>query len=157
MRASTGFRWMRALLGSAVFLFPILSSSAASPPVSPAPQEPIRIGVSSMVTPVDTVKYYQEIIDYIGARIGQPVRMVHRRTYEEMDGLLERGEVQIAFICSAPYVKDRERFGVELLVAPSVNETPRFQSYIIVHNDGPPKPSRELKGKSVVLGGRRII
>jgi hypothetical protein len=79
---------MRALLGCAVFLFPILSSSAASPPVSPAPQEPIRIGVSW---------------------IGQPVRMVHRRTYEEMDGLLERGEVKIAFICSATYVKDGER------------------------------------------------
>jgi len=101
-----------------------------------------------MITPVDTVKYYQEIIDYIGARIGQPVRMVHRRTYEEMDGLLERGEVQIAFICSAPYVKDRERFGVELLVAPSVNGSTRYQSYIIVHNDRPTKTFPELKGKS---------
>jgi phosphonate transport system substrate-binding protein len=139
---------MRALLGSAVFLFPILSSSAASPPVSPAPQEPLRIGVSSMITPVDTVKYYQEIIDYIGARIQRPVRMVHRRTYEEMDGLLERGEVKIAFICSAPYVKDRERFGVELLVAPSVNGSVKYQSYVIVHNDSPIKSFPELKGKS---------
>ena len=139
---------MRALLGSAVFLFLILSSSAASPPVSPAPQEPILIGVSSMITPVDTVKYYQEIIDYIGARIRQPVRMVHRRTYEEMDGLLERGEVKIAFICSAPYVKDRERFGVELLVAPSVNGSTKYQSYVIVHNDSPIKSFPELKGKS---------
>jgi phosphonate transport system substrate-binding protein len=139
---------MRALLGSVVFLFPFLSSSAAPPPVSPAPQEPILIGVSSMVTPVDTVKYYQEIIDYIGARIRQPVRMVHRRTYEEMDGLLERGEVKIAFICSAPYVKDRERFGVELLVAPSVNGSTKYQSYVIVHNDSPIKSFPELKGKS---------
>jgi phosphonate transport system substrate-binding protein len=139
---------MRALLGSAVFLFPILSSSAASPPASAAPQEPIKIGVSSMITPVDTVKYYQAIIDYIGARIGQPVRMVHRRTYEEMDGLLERGEVKIAFICSAPYVKDRERFGVELLAAPSVNGSTKYQSYIIVHNDRPIKTFPELKGKS---------
>jgi len=101
-----------------------------------------------MITPVDTVKYYQAIIDYIGARIGQPVRMVHRRTYEEMDGLLERGEVKIAFICSAPYVKDRERFGVELLVAPSVNGSTRYRSYIIVHNDRPIKTFPELKGKS---------
>jgi phosphonate transport system substrate-binding protein len=139
---------MRALLGSAVFLFPILSSSAASPPVSPAPQEPLRIGVSSMITPVDTVKYYQEIIDYIGARIQRPVRMVHRRTYEEMDGLLERGEVKIAFICSAPYVKDRERFGVELLVAPSVNGSVKYHSYVIVHNDSPIKAFPELKEKS---------
>jgi phosphonate transport system substrate-binding protein len=148
MRASTGFRWGRALAGSAVFLFLILSFSAASPPASPAPQEPILIGVSSMITPVDTVKYYQEIIDYIGARIRQPVQMVHRRTYEEMDGLLERGEVKIAFICSAPYVKDRERFGVELLVAPSVNGSTRYQSYMIVHNDSPINTFLELKGKS---------
>ncbi|RJP19870.1 MAG: phosphate/phosphite/phosphonate ABC transporter substrate-binding protein [Deltaproteobacteria bacterium] len=148
MRASTGFRWMRALLGSAVFPFLILSSSAASSPASPAPQEPIRIGVSSMITPVDTVRYYQEIIDYIGARIQQPVRMVHRRTYKELDGLLERGEIKIAFICSAPYVKDRERFGVELLVAPSVNGSTRYQSYIIVHNDRAIKTFPELKGKS---------
>jgi len=139
---------MRALLGSAVFPFLILSSSAASSPASPAPQEPIRIGVSSMITPVDTVRYYQEIIDYIGARIQQPVRMVHRRTYKELDGLLERGEIKIAFICSAPYVKDRERFGVELLVAPSVNGSTRYQSYIIVHNDRAIKTFPELKGKS---------
>lgn len=139
---------MRVLPASAIFLFLILSSSATSSPVSPAPQEPIRIGVSSMITPVDTVKYYQEIIDYIGTRIRQPVRMVHRRTYEEMDGLLERGEVKIAFICSAPYVKNRERFGVELLVAPSVNGSTRYQSYIIVHNDRPIKTFPELKGKS---------
>jgi hypothetical protein len=62
---------MRAFPGSVLFL--ILSSPSASPPASPAPQEPLRIGVSSMITPVDTVKYYQEIIDYIGARIQRPV------------------------------------------------------------------------------------
>lgn len=54
----------------------------------------LKIGVASMITPVDTVKYYQEIIDYIGEQIYQPVQMVHRRTYAEMDGLLERGEVK---------------------------------------------------------------
>jgi phosphonate transport system substrate-binding protein len=100
-----------------------------------------------MITPVDAVKYYQEIIDYVGGRIGQPVQMVHRRTYDEMDRLLERGEVEIAFICSAPYVKDREKFGVELLVAPSVNGRPIYRSYVIVHNDSPIKTFPELKGK----------
>ncbi|MCL5237861.1 MAG: hypothetical protein M1353_08445, partial [Nitrospirae bacterium] len=48
----------------------------------------IKIGVASMITPVDAVTYYQEIIDYIGEQIKQPVQMVHRRTYEEMDSLL---------------------------------------------------------------------
>ena len=107
----------------------------------------IKIGVASMITPVDAVKYYQDVIDYIGERIKQPVQIVHRRTYDEMDVLLEKGEVKIAFICSAPYVKNRERFGVELLVAPSVGGSPRYHSYIIVHDDSPIKSFSELKGK----------
>lgn len=101
-----------------------------------------------MITPVDTVKYYQEIIEYIGDRIRHPVQMVHRRTYEEMDDLLERGEVKIAFICSAPYVKNRDKFGVEILAAPKVNGSSLYRSYIIVHNDSPVQTFAELKGKS---------
>ncbi|MFZ5997208.1 MAG: phosphate/phosphite/phosphonate ABC transporter substrate-binding protein [Nitrospirota bacterium] len=123
--------------------------------VSPVPsnvfsqqKEPIKIGVSSMITPVDTVKYYQEIIDYIGEQIKQPVQMVHRRTYGEMDTLLEGGEVEVAFICSAPYVKNREKFGVELLVAPSVNGKAAYHSYIIVHKDSSLRSFAELKGKT---------
>jgi phosphonate transport system substrate-binding protein len=130
-----------------LFLALLSASALAYPLPSAAQQEPVRIGVSSMITPVDAVKYYQEIIDYVGGRIGQPVQMVHRRTYDEMDTLLERGEVKIAFICSAPYVKDREKFGVELLVAPSVNGSPVYHSYVIVHNDSPNKTFPELKGK----------
>ena len=147
-------RWLIArgipvLFGSVVFFLALLFASALGAPLqSTAQQEPIRIGVSSMITPVDTVKYYQEIIDYIGGQIGQPVQMVHRRTYDEMDGLLERGEVKIAFICSAPYVKDHEKFGVELLAAPSVNGNPKYHSYIIVHNDSSLKAFPELKGKT---------
>ena len=112
------------------------------------PKQPIKIGVASMVTPVDAVKYYQEIIDYIGEQINQPVQMVQRRTYEEMDSLLERGEIKIAFVCSAPYVKNHDKFGVELLVAPSVNGKPVYHSYIIVHKDSHIKSFTELKGKA---------
>jgi phosphonate transport system substrate-binding protein len=108
---------------------------------------PLKIGVASMITPVDAVKYYQDVIDYIGDQIGQPVQMVHRRTYDEMDSLLEKGDVKVAFICSAPYVKNREQFGIELLVAPLVHGSTKYHSYIIVHNESPIKSFPELKGK----------
>jgi len=64
-----------------------------------------------------------------------------------MDSLLEQGEVDVAFICSAPYVRNREKFGVELLVAPSVNGRPSYHSYIIVHKDSSLKSFADLKGK----------
>jgi len=110
-------------------------------------KQPIKIGVASMITPVDTVKYYQDIIDYIGEQIKQPVQMVHKRTYDEMDVMLERGEVKVAFVCSLAYVLDKKNFGAELLVAPSVNKKVTYNSYIIVHKDSPIKSLSELKGK----------
>lgn len=122
-----------------------LAVSQCSP--APSAEAPLKIGVASMITPVDAVKYYQEIIDYIGERINRPVQMVHRRTYDEMDSLLERGEVKVAFICSAPYVKNRQKFGIELLAAPSVNGGATYQSYIIVHKESPLVSFAELKGK----------
>ena len=124
-----------------LLLFPAASSPALSAEGS------LKIGVASMITPVDAVKYYQDVIDYIGEVIGKPVQMVHRRTYDEMDSLLEREEVNVAFICSAPYVKNRQKFGVELLVAPSVNGRPAYQSYIIVHKESPLVSFSGLKGR----------
>ncbi len=113
-----------------------------------AKEIPLTIGVASMITPVDAVKYYQEIIDYVGEELGQPVQMVHRRSYEEMDRLLEKGEVKIAFICSYPYVRDKENFGIDLLVAPKVNGKTVYHSYIIVHKDSSFNSFVELKGKT---------
>lgn len=135
---------LRIILSIMLLLF-----SLYSPSVTFAEKNNVlKIGVASMITPVDTVKYYQEIIDYIGEQIKQPVQMVHKRSYEEMDMLLERGEVKVAFICSAPYVKDREMFGIELLVAPYVNGKAIYHSYIIVHKDSPIKSFSELNGKT---------
>ncbi len=111
-------------------------------------QTPLRIGVVSMITPVDTVKYYQEIIDYIAAGLDVPVEMVYKKTYDEMDKMLEKGDVDAAFICSAPYVQDKRKFGAELLVAPQVNGSVFYKSYIIVHNDSTIKSLEDLKGKT---------
>jgi len=110
--------------------------------------EPVRIGVVSMITPVDSVKYYQETIDYISDKLGMPVEMVYRKTYDEMDRMLENGEVDAAFVCSAPYVVDRRKFGAELLVAPQVNGRALYKSYIIVHRDSNINSFDQLKGRT---------
>lgn len=112
---------------------------------------PLKIGVSSMITPVSAVRYYQEIIDYIGEQLQQPVVMVHRRSYAEMDDLLRRGEVKVAFICSMPYVRNHHEFGVELLVAPRVEGKAEYYSYIIVHKDSSVSSFGGLKGKGFVF------
>lgn len=130
-----------------ILAYSLLLLAAVNSALQSTDRHPLKIGVASMITPVDTVKYYQEIIDYIGEQIGRPVQMVHRRTYDEMDRLLQKGEVKVAFICSAPYVKNRKKFNIELLAAPTVKGKATYHSYVIVHKDSLIKSFPELKGK----------
>jgi len=111
-------------------------------------QTTIRAGVASMITPVSAVKYYQQVVDYIGSKMGLPAEMVHRTTYDEIDVMLENKEVDVAFICSSPYVLDNEKFGAELLVAPQVNNKAYYHSNIIVHKDSPIETVEQLRGKT---------
>lgn len=131
------------ILLALLFLLHPITGNAAERAV-----KPIKIGIASMITPVDTVKYYQDIVDYISSKLGVPVEMVQRKTYSEMDRLLELGEVDIAFLCSSPYVKNKREFGVELLVAPEVNGRPFYRSYIIAHSARGIDSLDDLKGRS---------
>lgn len=111
----------------------------------------LRAGVASMITPISTVRYYQQVVDYLGKRLGTPAEMVHRTTYDEIDTMLEDGQLEVAFICSSPYVLNREKFGVELLVAPQINNTVFYHSNIIVHKDSPIQNLEEFRDKSFVF------
>ena len=109
--------------------------------------EPVRIGVAAMISPKETVKFYKQMIDYVGSKLGKPVEMIQKENYDEMDNMLERKDLSIAFVCSGPYVKDRTKFGAELLVAPQSYGQPFYHAYIIVHKDSPIKNMAGLKGK----------
>ena len=100
-----------------------------------------------MITPVSAVKYYQAIIDYLADKLGEPVEMVHRTTYDEIDRMLEENSLDAAFVCSAPYVFDKMKFNVELLVAPLVDGKPFYRSNIIVHKSSPVDSIDDLRHK----------
>lgn len=108
---------------------------------------PVKIGVAAMISPKETVKYYKQMVDYVGAKLGQPVQMVQEENYDKTDALLETGQISIAFLCAGPYVKDHDKFGAELLVAPQSYGQPFYYAYIIVHKDSPIKDMAGLKGK----------
>lgn len=114
-------------------------------------EETLRAGVASMITPVSAVKYYQQVVEYLGQKLGMPAEMIHRTTYDEIDVMLEEGRLDLAFICSSPYVLDKKKFGVELLVAPQVNKAAYYHSYIIVHKDSTIETFEHLRGKSFVF------
>ncbi|MDZ5698981.1 PhnD/SsuA/transferrin family substrate-binding protein [Chelativorans sp. M5D2P16] len=81
---------------------------------------------------------------YLSGRIGGPVELVMRRTYQEITALLVSGQIQSAWICGYPYVQYRER--LDLVATPSWQGKPLYQSYLIVPSDRAASNWRDLRG-----------
>jgi phosphonate transport system substrate-binding protein len=103
--------------------------------------------MGAMITPKDGYVYYQRLQGYIEKKLGVPVQLVDRENYDEMNGLLESGGVDAAFVCAGPYVEGKAKFNLELLAMPLVKGKPIYYSYIIVHKDSPTKSLADLRGK----------
>lgn len=132
------------IIPACVFLIATLNSYS----ICAQEEEVLKIGVAAMVSPGKTISVYQQIIYYIGEELGVPVKMVQRKTYAEMDALLKKTEVELAFVCSGPYVLNHEEFEYELLVVPSVHRELVYFSYIIAHKESPIEKFEDLQGKT---------
>lgn len=108
----------------------------------------LRVGVSAIVSPEETLAYYQDMFDYISVKMGVPVTVVQRKTYQEMNDLVRKNSVDVAFVCSLAYVEGHDQFGMELLVIPVVKGEPYYYSYIIVPKGSNINSLNELKGRT---------
>ncbi len=105
----------------------------------------LRVAVGAMISPKETFIYYRQILDYIASGLGRNVELIQRKTYSEVNELIGKGEIDVAFICSGPYVSGREKYGFELLATPEVNGSHFYQSYLIVNSDSPFQSISDLR------------
>jgi phosphonate transport system substrate-binding protein len=101
-----------------------------------------------MTMPRETLGLYEELLQYVGDKLGRRVELVQRRTYRETNDLIEARLVDVAFVCSGPYVLGHEKFGMELLVAPEVEGRPIYYSYIIARTDSGIDSFEGFRGKT---------
>ncbi len=121
-------------------------------PVAPADTEEeseaiLRIAIAGVISPTETLKAYESLIQYIGRQFYRPVEIVQRETYAEINDLLESLEVDLAFVCSLAYAVGNDEFGMELLAVPLVNGETTYRSYIIVPAAGDANSLEDLRGK----------
>lgn len=116
------------------------------PPRTEADVVPLRVAVAAVISPQGTVESYQPLLDYLSAQLHRPVEIVQRRTYAEVNDLIERGEVDVAFVCTSAYLAGKNDFGMELLAAPQVNGAAAYHSALIVPNDSPAQSMADLRG-----------
>lgn len=108
----------------------------------------IKIAVSALISPKQTLSVYNEIFDYIGEKLGKRVELVQRKTYAEVNDLIKNQEVAAGFICSGPYVTGHDDFGMELLAAPRMYGDTIYYSYLVVNKESDITGMRDLRGKT---------
>ena len=109
---------------------------AVDRPISSEPESAqLKVAVAAIISPKETFAYYRQLLDYIGQKLGREIQFIQRKTYGEINELLAKGQIDMAFICSGPYVVGKEKHGFELLATPEVQNSHFYHSYLIVHKN----------------------
>jgi len=107
----------------------------------------LRLAVAAVISAQGTAETYQPLLDYLSRKLGRPVELVQRRTYAEINQLIEDGEVDVAFVCTSAYVAGHDEFGMRLLAAPQVNGATVYYSLLIVPSDSAAQSMADLRGE----------
>ena len=108
---------------------------------------PLRVAVAAVISPKGTVESYSPFLDYLEEKLNRPIELVQRRTYLEINDLIEHGEVDLAFVCTSAYIQGHDTFGMELLVAPQVKGKTTYNSFLIVPASSDAQSMEDLRGK----------
>lgn len=109
----------------------------------------LRVAVGAMVSPKSTYEYYNELIAYLSGKLGYKYRFIQRKTYKQVNELIENNEVDIAFICSGSYKIASETFNPPMICVPLMYGEPYYQSILISPKQSKYHSIDSLKGASI--------
>ncbi len=107
----------------------------------------LRIAISSMTSPRKTFTQYNTLLNHIESKTGRQIVLVQRKTYKEINNLLKKNEVDLAFICTGAFLHGYSDTAFTPLVAPIRNGKKKYRAYLIVHKDSEIKRFSDLRGK----------
>jgi phosphonate transport system substrate-binding protein len=107
----------------------------------------LKVAVAAIISPKETFVYYRQLLDYIGQRMGREIQFIQRKTYGEINQLLARGQIDLAFICSGPYVVGKEKYGFQLVATPEVQNSHFYHSYLIINKTSEFRTLEDLRGR----------
>lgn len=89
----------------------------------------IRIGLTPVILD-DQSGFLGDWRRYLEAQLGRQVEFVQRGSYREVVDLTLQDNIQFAWLCGYPFVRNRKR--MRLLAVPVYQGQPLYQSYLIV-------------------------
>ena len=91
--------------------------------------DPLRFGTTAVFLD-DEAAFLAAWGQYFERRTARPVQWVQRGSYREITDLLRAEKLDLAWVCSPPYLRNRDK--MVLAVVPLFQGKPLYQSYLIV-------------------------
>lgn len=76
------------------------------------------------------------------------VTFIQKKTYAQVNKMLKRKELDLAFVCSGPYVSGKKEFGAEILAVPVCHGKSVYYSYFITSRESGIRSFKEFQGKT---------
>ena len=115
-----------------------------------AARDEVRFAVAPVISPESTFDSYRILSGWLARELDQPVHLVIRRTYEQINDLLAEGKVDFALICSGAFVQAvHEGVRLDPMLIPIHPNGPVYYSLIVTRADN---PARDFA--AVVTSGR---
>jgi len=122
-------------------------------PVSADAGEPLILGVHPFLPATSLLPKFEPLAAHISRSLGHPVHVEISRDYEDHIRRVGTGEVDIAYMGPASYVKLVETYGESNLLARlEIRGSPAFHGVIFVRDESPIRTLEELKDKRFAFG-----
>lgn len=126
-RAACGSRWTAAWLTAIALLISGTGAAAIE-----RNGWNVRIGLTPVFLDHQTA-FLEDFRHYLEPRLGGSVQFVQRSNYREITELLLTDQIDFAWICGYPFVRNRDR--LRLVSVPLYRGRPLYQSYLIASAD----------------------
>ena len=110
-------------------------------------EKTFKVAIAAILSPRGTVDSYQPLLDYLEKRLDTPVQLVQRRTYGEINDLIARNAVDMAFICTGAFYEGVRKQKMALLAVPQINGKLTYNALIIVPSDSSVQKFEELRNR----------
>lgn len=132
------------------------------PLVADAAKTRIKMVVTAAIVSDKGMSVYDEMAAYISRKTGWEVEVISGLSYDEADEMLDKGIIQVGYVCGLPYTHKFSEGKYELLAMPVMamkkgrfpdakgyEDIPgKYYSYTIVRKDAPYNSWQDLKGKT---------
>lgn len=105
----------------------------------------LKVAMAAIVSPRGTASSYQPLLDYLGRKMNMPVKMIQRRTYHEINELIQHDSVDAAFICTGAYRAGAAFMSV--LVVPQIHGKTTYRAVILAKKKSDIRSMTDLRGK----------